>query len=95
MSGTRGPRTGRIPPHIQERVDRKRARAAKRVTRRPWYARPLFAIVLGLLLLAIGFVLGRVTAPAPAQEAIQRAAPLLVPADQTRYGGGPMDALPA
>lgn len=92
MSGTRGPRTGRIPPHIQERVDRKRARTVARATRRPWYARPLFALVLGLLLLAIGFVLGRVTGPVPEQQAVQAAESLLESADQTLYGGS-MDAL--
>ncbi len=71
MSGTRGPRTGRIPPHIQERVDRKRARAAARAMRGPWYTRPLFGVLLGLILLVIGFVLGRVTAPEPEQQAVQ------------------------
>ncbi len=94
MSGTRGPRTGRIPPHIQERVDRKRSRAAARATRRPWYFRPLLAVVLGLLLLAVGFVLGRLTSPAPEQQAIQRTESFLTPVFQeTNTGGGAVDSL--
>ncbi len=94
MSATRGPRTGRIPPHIQERVDHERARAAARATRRPWYSRPLFAVVLGLLLLAIGFVLGRLTSPAPQQQAIQRTESFLTPVFQeTTSGGRPVDSL--
>ncbi len=70
MSSTRGPRTGRVPPHIQERVDRKRARSTTRGIRRPPAPR-LFAALLGLLLFVIGFVLGRATASDGEQQAMQ------------------------
>lgn len=86
MSGTRGPRTGRIPPHIQERVDRKRARAAARTARRPSYPRRLLAAVLSLLLFVAGFVLGRATAPDPGQQDSQ---PMdsLESVEQEMFGG--------
>ncbi len=69
MSGTRGPRTGRVPPHIHERVDRKRARTTTQGIRRP-YVRRLFAALLGFLLFVIGFVLGRATASEGEQQAM-------------------------
>ncbi len=71
MSGTRGPRTGRIPPHIQERVDRKGGRAASRPIRGNSYARLLLGALLGLLLFIAGFVLGRVTTTDSTQQALQ------------------------
>lgn len=94
---TRGPRKGRVPPHIQDRVQEKRDRRARRLAMGPWYRRPLaiagFAAVLALI---AGIVVGRFTAPDPVADAVDEAESVIAIADQSEviWQGGTAQGAP-
>lgn len=94
---TRGPRKGRVPPHIQDRVQEKRERRARRLAMGPWYRRPwavaAFAAVLALI---AGIVVGRLTAPDPVAAAVDEAESVIAIADQSEvvWQGGTAQGAP-
>lgn len=94
---TRGPRKGRVPPHIQERVERKRQRRAERLALGPWYRRPWFLItVAAVVALLAGIALGRFTAPDPVARAADEADDVIAILDQSEviWQGGTAQGAP-
>lgn len=94
---TRGPRKGRIPPHIQDRVERKRQKRAERIALGPWYRRRwAVATAAALVALVAGISIGRVTAPDPVAEAAVQAGDVLGVADQIEviWQGGTAQGVP-
>lgn len=98
--GTRGPKTGKVPPHVQGRLEAKHERRRRRELLGPWYRRnPFVAAVAALLALIGGIVLGRVTAPDPVGAALDEAELALTQADTvqviwdigTIQGGAPVE----
>lgn len=95
---TRGPRKGRVPPHIQERVERKREKRAERIALGPWYRRRWFLIpAVAAVALVAGIVLGRVTAPDPVGAAADEADEVMGILDRSEAiwrAGTPQGGLP-
>lgn len=94
---TRGPQKGRVPPHIQDRVQEKREKRARRLAMGPWYRRrwavATFAAILALI---AGVVLGRFTAPDPVAAAVDEAEQAIAIADQAEviWQGGTAQGAP-
>lgn len=81
---TRGPRKGRVPPHIQDRVERKRQKRAERLAHGPWYRRRWFLLsTAAVVALVAGVALGRLTAPDPVSQAADRADEAIAILDQS------------
>lgn len=95
---TRGPRKGRVPPHIQERVERKRQKRAERLALGPWYQRRWFLVTAAAVVaLIVGLLLGRFTAPDPVARAADDADEVIAILDQSEViwrGGTAQGALP-
>lgn len=94
---TRGPRKGRVPPHIQDRVERKRQKRAERLALGPWYRRPWFLItVAAVVALLAGLALGRFTAPDPVAQAADEADEVIGILDQSEviWQGGTAQGAP-
>lgn len=67
---TRGPRTGRVPPHLRDKLEEKRERERRRELRGPlarrWWAIAGYVVVA----LLVGVAAGRGTAPDPLAAAV-------------------------
>lgn len=60
MTDTRGPKTGKVPPHVKQRLDEKQARREQRSARMERLRIPMY-VGGALILLLIGFGIGRAT----------------------------------
>lgn len=98
MRNTRGPATGKVPPHVQDRVESKRRKAEERARSGPAYLRPpaiagyvVMAILLGL---AIGLALSGDPEQEVAEGIASDVAPLANQADALwRLGRGQTPAI--
>lgn len=80
---TRGPRPGRVPPHLQEEVDARRERQRRRELLGPWYLRsPAVGVAAAVLGIIVGVIVGRATVADPVAAAADQASPLLADLQQ-------------
>ncbi len=81
MTDTRGPRPGKVPPHVKQRIEEQQARRERRSARMQQLRTPMY-VGAALLLLLIGFGIGRATEQPFASVAEEVRAELLPLANQ-------------
>lgn len=98
MSNTRGPATGKVPPHVQDRLEDKRRKREQRALKGPVYLRPLAIAGYVVLALLLGLAIGLALSGDPEQEIADtiaaEVAPLANEADALwRLGRGEVPAI--